>query len=114
MKYLEGIPRILYKYRDWGNEHHKRIIYNRELYFPSMSQFNDPYEGTIPFRYDDKDLIPDKIFIKMLYMAKQEFPDWPEDKLHSYVYENQKRDLLHNEAHKEKVQKQVIDDIEKS
>lgn len=114
MKYLEGIPRILFKYRDWANEHHRRIIYNQELYFPSMSQFNDPYEGTIPFRYEDKDLTPDKIFIKMLYMAKKEFPDWPDDKLHSYVYENQKKDLLHDEVHKKKVQKQVIEDIEKS
>jgi hypothetical protein len=51
-----------------------------------MSQFNDPYEGNIPYQIEDNDLTPDKIFIKMFKMAKKEFPDWPDDKLLNYVY----------------------------
>lgn len=113
MKYLEGIPEILFKYRDWANEYHRKIIHNNELYFPSMSQFNDPYEGKVPYRYDKEDLTADKIFIKMLIMAKNEHPDWPDDILHDYVYEYQRKNLLFDDSHMQKVYNQTIEDIEK-
>ncbi len=40
MELLEGIPKVLFKYRDWENEHHRDIVQKNELYFSSMSQFN--------------------------------------------------------------------------
>jgi hypothetical protein len=114
MEILEGIPKILYKYRDWANEYHQKIILENEIYFPTMSQFNDPYEGKIPYRYKEEDLTPDKIFIKMLYMAKNEHPDWPDNKLHGYVYEHQRKNLLFDESHLKRVFQQTIEDIEKT
>lgn len=59
MELLEGIPKVLFKYRDWENEHHRDIVQKNELYFSSMSQFNDPYEGKIPYRYNSEELTPD-------------------------------------------------------
>ena len=114
MKLLEGIPEILFKYRDWANEHHRKIIFNNEIYFPSMSQFNDPYEGKIPYRYKDEDLTPDNIFIKMLSMAKSEHPDWSDEQLHNYTYEHQRENLLFDESHLESVFHQTIEDIERN
>lgn len=38
-------PKLLYKYRDFGNKYHKRLITNLELYFPSIKELNDPFEG---------------------------------------------------------------------
>lgn len=46
------LPSILYKYRDWNTLEHKRLITHQELYFPSPSVFNDPFDGNIPIRWD--------------------------------------------------------------
>ncbi|MFW5983141.1 MAG: DUF2971 domain-containing protein [bacterium] len=48
----EEIPSILYKYRDWKNKFHRRLITNQEIYFPKPSAFNDPFDGNIPVRWD--------------------------------------------------------------
>jgi hypothetical protein len=45
-------PTILYKYRDWGNKNHKNLIKKQEIYFPKPSEFNDPFDGNIPVRWD--------------------------------------------------------------
>ncbi len=48
----EQIPPILYKYRDWTNKFHKKLITRQEIYFPRPSEFNDPFDGNIPVRWD--------------------------------------------------------------
>jgi DUF2971 family protein len=45
-------PTILYKYRDWSNKYHRKLITKREIYFPKPSEFNDPFDGNIPIRWD--------------------------------------------------------------
>lgn len=39
------LPTILYKYRDWNNLNHRRIITNKELYLAKPGSFNDPFEN---------------------------------------------------------------------
>ncbi|RYX80396.1 DUF2971 domain-containing protein, partial [bacterium] len=46
------IPKILYKYRDWNNNKHKRIITKQEVFYPSPTSFEDKYDCKIPIRYD--------------------------------------------------------------
>lgn len=38
-------PGILYKYRDFDNAYHRRLISKFELYFSSIKELNDPFEG---------------------------------------------------------------------
>ncbi|MEE9441065.1 MAG: DUF2971 domain-containing protein [candidate division Zixibacteria bacterium] len=45
-------PDILYKYRDWHVEKHRRILSHNKIFFTSARNFNDPFDGTIPLRYD--------------------------------------------------------------
>ena len=45
-------PKILYKYRSWDNPNHKKIIANNKIFFCSAKKFNDPFDATIPVRYD--------------------------------------------------------------
>lgn len=45
-------PAILYKYRDWNNPFHRKILQTQEIYFPKPSEFNDPFDGNIPIRWD--------------------------------------------------------------
>ena len=37
-------PKILYKYRDWNNEYHKRILTENKIYLSSPCQFEDKYD----------------------------------------------------------------------
>jgi hypothetical protein len=46
------LPSILYKYRDWSVKNHRKLISNQEIYFPRPSEFNDPFDGNIPVRWD--------------------------------------------------------------
>lgn len=45
-------PNVLYKYRNWENEYHKRFITNREVYLASPKEFEDKIDCKIPIRYD--------------------------------------------------------------
>ncbi|RLD55499.1 MAG: hypothetical protein DRJ01_16580, partial [Bacteroidetes bacterium] len=46
------IPEVLYKYRDWSNKYHRKLISKQEIYLPKPSEFNDPFDGNIPVRWD--------------------------------------------------------------
>lgn len=46
------VPQTIYKYRNWNNPKHQRILKNQEIYFTSCNNFNDPFDSTIPVRYD--------------------------------------------------------------
>jgi hypothetical protein len=48
----EKTPTILYKYRDWTNKFHRKLITSQEIYFPRPSELNDPFDGNIPVRWD--------------------------------------------------------------
>ena len=48
---------LLYKFRDWKNENHKELLKEREIYFPSPNDFNDPFDCFLMLRYD---LLSDK------------------------------------------------------
>lgn len=105
MEFLCDVPDILYKYRDWDNVFHKRLLTHRELYFASIEQFNDPFDGTIPHRYKPEQLTEDNIFKKYYQVTKEAYPKWPEEKIHAECYEYQRRGLFKDETHLEKFEK---------
>jgi hypothetical protein len=48
--------RFLFKYRNFlypGEKDHTRILSDNELFFPSPSKLNDPFDSNLRFRYDD-------------------------------------------------------------
>lgn len=46
------LPPVLYKFRDWEDVHHKKIITHNEIYFSSPLKFNDPFDRGITLRHD--------------------------------------------------------------
>lgn len=46
------IPKYLYKYRNWDDPNHKRILTQNEIYFTSAQKFNDPFDSIVPIRFD--------------------------------------------------------------
>jgi len=45
-------PKILYKYRYWSNDYHKRFITKREVFMASANTFEDELDCHNPTRYD--------------------------------------------------------------
>ena len=64
---LIKLPDYIYKYISWENSHHQRIVQNNEIFFSSAKKFNDPFDSTIPLRYDlgtDEQIL--NLFIKLI------------------------------------------------
>lgn len=47
----ESYPDIIYKYRDWKDINHKNVLIENQLFLPSPSMFNDPFDCRIPIDY---------------------------------------------------------------
>lgn len=50
---VEEPPEILYKYREFSNPVHRRLLEEGEIYFSSFDDLNDEKEGRIPLVYTD-------------------------------------------------------------
>jgi hypothetical protein len=96
---LRTAPNILYKYRTWCNDWDKRALSHNEIYYASFEQFNDPFDGTIPFRYKEEQLTEENIFKKYYLVTEEMEPDWTQEQIHAYSLEYQKLGLLKNESH---------------
>jgi len=44
---MKSNPKIIYKYRDWTDTNHKKMLINNELYLASPKSFNDPFDCRI-------------------------------------------------------------------
>lgn len=67
-------PPVVYKYRDWSNDFHKRTLLNCELFLSSPENFNDPYDCNIPIAYWK---LAEDTKLAMKYfsqMVKRQFP----------------------------------------
>jgi hypothetical protein len=49
---VDRAPKYLYKFRDWSNPYHKLLITQRQMYIPSPTEFNDPFDCRLPVRFD--------------------------------------------------------------
>lgn len=48
---IKNTPTILYKYRNWYQTHHKSLLTEKELFFVSAKDFNDPFDINIKLNY---------------------------------------------------------------
>ncbi len=111
VEFLYDVPNVLYKYRDWSNSFHRRLLYNQELYFASVNQFNDPFDGTIPFRYDNRELTDDNIFLKYYSITKREYPEWTDEQIHQHCFEYQSRGYFKDEKYVEDFHNDTLKEI---
>ena len=81
MESLPGVPDILYKYRVWEDPNHKRILTNNELYFPSADLFNDPFDSSLPFRYNENEMTDENIIKKLVLLGRSKWPEISDEEL---------------------------------
>lgn len=88
--FLDNIPNPMYKYRDWADDFHKRIVIKGEIYLPSQDQFNDPYDATLPFKYKEEDMADSAmVFTKLLELGRIHSPGIKDAELHRLCFERQ-------------------------
>ncbi len=102
MPVIAEMPQIVYKYRDYLNDYNKKTLFDFELFLASVSKFNDPYEGAIPFVYEPEDLTEENIFLKLRELAIKSHPDWTEPQIQDYCFKGHQKDLLKDESHIER------------
>ena len=71
-------PNVLYKYRDITDKHHRRLLFNQELYFSDLSNMNDPFEGVLPLQ-DISELSDEEIIDANVYFQKSRNSNWNEE-----------------------------------
>lgn len=81
MQLLQGIPDILYKYRNWEDKYNRKILKCKELYLSSADQLNDPFDAALPFQYDPQELTEENIIKKLLLVGRNVYPEKTDDEL---------------------------------
>ncbi len=67
-----GSQKVLYKYRDWSNDFHKKMLITPSVYLSAPKDFEDPLDCVNPTRYD---LLTDsQIFYKLYTESKKKNP----------------------------------------
>lgn len=102
------LPKTLYKYRDWNNNFHQKLITKQEVYFPKPSDFNDPFDGNIPIRWDL--LTFEDCYDLNLEMLKIGLPKENPKKVEEYARKVTEEKSLY---HPEKLKKENNEQLEK-
>jgi hypothetical protein len=85
---------IVYKYRVWENERHRRILTNNEIFFTSPRAFNDPFDCNIAYRLD---LLSDSEIIRRYeHYLGIFYPDWDIEKVRNKARNWAEKGLLRN------------------
>ncbi len=86
----------LYKFRSWSDPIHKRWLTERQVYFASPAQFNDPFDCAINYRYDL--LSNEEKFEKYISFLKKEKSQLSEEELKEEAKKWMSERLLEKEA----------------
>jgi hypothetical protein len=67
-------PRILYKYRDWSNLQHRKLLTHQQVWLSSPANLNDPLDVRIPLRFLPEEIDHPVFFGKLQKMMAQRSP----------------------------------------
>ncbi|SDL65039.1 Protein of unknown function [Chryseobacterium taihuense] len=111
---FKNLPSILYKYRDWGNNYHKKIIIENQIFLSSQDGFNDPFDATIPFRYDESQLTPENIFKKLYESGKEFMPHLTDAELIDECYKQQHSGIFENGTYWKNYYNEYVENVNKN
>ena len=98
------LPPTLYKYRDWTEEKHKRVLTHNELFFAPPALFEDEFDCKVPIRYDL--MTDEEIYEKYLNSSKEENPHFTRQQHRKFARDWQKKGLLRDKRHLEDIEKE--------
>ncbi|MDB5146730.1 MAG: hypothetical protein JWQ57_750 [Mucilaginibacter sp.] len=96
---MDSIPKILYKYRQWSDSYHQRMLTDNEVFLASPANLNDPFDASLPFRYNPQEMTPENITAKLLETGRKKWPDISDDELHKRAFEEQRSGRFESDAY---------------
>lgn len=89
-----NIPDVLYKYREWDNSFHKRVLTDFEVFYANSLDFEDPNDSKNLPRYD---LLSKKDKIKFgEHVVKNQNPDYTRQQVRAEVRKTYQNSPLRN------------------
>ncbi len=79
-KEFDDFPGTIYKFRDWDNKYHKKILLENEIFFANANSFNDPFDSIIP-NYGESHLSKSSLISLMRDKFKRENPSMTEGEI---------------------------------
>lgn len=95
-------PTVLYKYRCWDNDLHKKILTEKKLYLASPKEFEDKHDCNVPENFPSKD----ELYNFFLDKAENDNPQWTRQEKRKFAREWAKKSPL---AHPDALQKLIND-----
>lgn len=71
---MTDLPETVYKYRDWNNTYHKRIITEREVFMAAPNSFEDQVDCKLPVEYSglsEKEIREVCLYYSKLYYTER-------------------------------------------
>lgn len=94
IEYIDNIefkhPAVLYKYRCWNNDLHKKILLENKLYLASPKDFEDIYDCNIPEKFPSRSELYTFFFDK----ANKDNPEWTRQEKRRFAREWSKKSPL--------------------
>ena len=83
-------PPVLYKYRCWDNQLHKKILIENRIYLAAPKDFEDIHDCNVPEKFPLKD----ELYSLFLNKAKNDYPQWTRQKQRKFAREWEKKSPL--------------------
>lgn len=103
------IPQFVYKYRNWSNAKHKRIITEQKVYFAPPKGFDDPLDCKIIPRWDL--MTEEDLFKKYMFHSREMHPSWSRQQHRSWAREMLKTKPLEDKGRIKEWEKKYFDDF---
>ena len=80
-----AVPKYLYKFRSFGDKNHEAMLTDNELFFASPDKFNDPFDCSVPIRYED--FTKTEFFAYWTAVYRRDFPMVRDNEIRKMVKE---------------------------
>ncbi|MES2063125.1 MAG: DUF2971 domain-containing protein [Bacteroidota bacterium] len=104
------MPETLYKYRDWRDMNHRRMISHREVFFASPSSFEDKLDCKNPTRWDL--LTYGEILDKYYHDCPQLHPNFTNEERVSFAIDWANHTMVNNKEYVDEQQKKTFKEFD--
>jgi len=92
---LMKLPKYVYKYISWEKDYHRKIVLENKIFYSSVRNFNDPFDATIPLRYDKG--TDEQIFDLFVKIIRRNDPKLTDDEVKRIARNELRNDDVRND-----------------
>jgi hypothetical protein len=91
-----------------------KLLTERSVFLASPANLNDPFDASLPFRYDPSEMTPENIFKKLIEVGRRAYPDVTEEKLHERAFNEQRSGRFENDTYWKEVHEDTKQNLHKT